>query len=232
MGFDSRWANNHFTLSKSGSTTTRRHHAGPGEVPAVRELELRRSQRLAEDPFAKRRELCLLDGHWDCEQRESGQLLEVSSCHWPVCSQRRTKNLPGCSHLVCRDPDSIRVIASAALDSVARRQKGVEALDELRIAGKKSRDTFDDTGCINTVSCQHLRMIRCGDRHIRSTLEVFHNVQESVINIWVINKLHFDLVKVAQRVLETIRWAAGLDRPALANRPLGPCTALGGTATG
>jgi len=31
--------------------------------------------------------------------------------------------------------------------------------------------------------------------------EIFHNIKEAIVYIWLVDKLNFDLVKVAQRIL-------------------------------
>lgn len=37
--------------------------------------------------------------------------------------------------------------------------------------------------------------------HIRLTLEVLHNIEEPVVDIGLVMKLHLDLVQVGQRIL-------------------------------
>lgn len=123
----------------------------------------------------------------------------------------------------CGDANGVWVIASAALDFIARRQEGVEALYQIGIAGEKGGDAFNDARSVNTErgvsvmqgkGCRVVSVIQgkgCrvynvmqgkGRRvHIRSTLEVLHDVQESVINIWMVNELDLDLIEVAEGVL-------------------------------
>ena len=40
-----------------------------------------------------------------------------------------------------------------------------------------------------------------GRRHTRLAFEVFHDIQELVINLGFINETDFDLVKITQRIL-------------------------------
>jgi hypothetical protein len=42
---------------------------------------------------------------------------------------------------------------------------------------------------------------RSGLKNVRLTFEIFHNIKESIVHIWLISKLDLDLVKVAERVL-------------------------------
>lgn len=167
---------------------------------------------------------------------EQGSFLIVSVlCRSRGARRNRSRcwhGLDCCSHRR-RYADSVRIVARAALDSVTRRQEGVEALNKLGVTGEEGRDTFDDARCVNTVSSQHLRRVGCGDRHIRPAFEVLHDVQESVVNIWVVDKLDLDLVEVAQGILWTIssvkgrgmgepnirsEWAAGPGRHLLLER--------------
>ena len=37
--------------------------------------------------------------------------------------------------------------------------------------------------------------------HLRLALEVLHDVEESIIHIWLVDKLDLDLVEVAQSIL-------------------------------
>lgn len=39
------------------------------------------------------------------------------------------------------------------------------------------------------------------DCNLRLAFEVFHNVQESIVYVWLIGKLNLDLVEVAERIL-------------------------------
>jgi hypothetical protein len=49
-----------------------------------------------------------------------------------------------------RDADAVGVVAEAALDAVSRRQKGVEALDEIGMSGEELGDAVDDSGGVDT----------------------------------------------------------------------------------
>lgn len=36
---------------------------------------------------------------------------------------------------------------------------------------------------------------------LRLTFEVFHNIQEFIVHVWLVGKLHFDLVEIAKSIL-------------------------------
>ena len=44
--------------------------------------------------------------------------------------------------------------------------------------------------------------------NLRLTLKVFHNVQKAVIYVRMITELHFDLIEIAQSVLQKIKSAS------------------------
>ena len=43
----------------------------------------------------------------------------------------------------------------------------------------------------------------------RLRFEVFHNIQESIVDFWLITKAHLDLIQVAECILEEVSVAAG-----------------------
>lgn len=48
------------------------------------------------------------------------------------------------------DSNSIRVVAGSALNSIARGQKRIEALDQIWVASEQLRNTVNNAGCINS----------------------------------------------------------------------------------
>ena len=84
-----------------------------------------------------------------------------------------------------RDVYRSRVFTSTALDAIPRRQKGVEALDELRITREEIADPANNTR-----------------RIYRTGLEVLHDVEEFVVDVWVIRELDFHLVEITQCVVQ------------------------------
>lgn len=89
-----------------------------------------------------------------------------------------------CSHR-SGDSDRIRVVTRSAFDPVSRRQERVKSLDELWITRKERTDSTDDAWGVDG-----------------SRLEVFHDVQETVVDVWMVGELDLDLVEVAQRVVQ------------------------------
>lgn len=81
--------------------------------------------------------------------------------------------------------DGIWVVVGTALDPIAKRQEGIEALDELGVTCEQGADPTDDARGINCAA-----------------LEVLHYVQEAVVHVRMVCKLHLDLVEVAQRVIQ------------------------------
>ena len=83
------------------------------------------------------------------------------------------------------DSDRIRVVTSSTFDPVSRRQERVKSLDQLWIAGKQLADSSYDAWGVNS-----------------TTLEVLHYIQEAVVDVRVIGELDFDLIEIAQGIIE------------------------------
>ena len=83
------------------------------------------------------------------------------------------------------DSDRIRVVASSTFDPVSRRQERVESLDQLGIAGKQLADSSNYAWSVDG-----------------ATLKVLHYIEEAIVNVRVISELYFDLIKIAQGVVE------------------------------
>lgn len=71
------------------------------------------------------------------------------------------------------------------LDAIPVGQEGVEALDQIRIAGKERADSSNNTRCVDCAA-----------------LEVLHNVQEAIVHVRLISKLHLDLIQIAQGIIQ------------------------------
>lgn len=102
----------------------------------------------------------------------------------------------------CGDSNCIGVVASAAFDSVTRRQKCVKALNQIWVAGEELRNAINDTWCVNT-ELVLLAVSPVTDQNLHSRLgfEILHNVKKPVVNIGLVVKLNFDLVQVRQGIL-------------------------------
>jgi hypothetical protein len=50
-----------------------------------------------------------------------------------------------------RYANAVRVVAESTLDAVSGRQKSVEALDQIRVAGEELGDSIDDTRGVNAI---------------------------------------------------------------------------------
>lgn len=92
--------------------------------------------------------------------------------------------LDGCAH-GCGHSDTIRIVVGTALNAIAGRQEGVEPLDEVWIPRKQRTDSTNDARGIDGTA-----------------LEVLHDVEEAIVDVGVIGELDFDLVEVAQRVVQ------------------------------
>ena len=85
---------------------------------------------------------------------------------------------------------------------------------------KELRDAVDDTGCINTAQVlaadPNMRRSMTGSANgqgiLRLALEIFHNIEESVIDIWLVSELNLDLVEVAESILQINRSVLKLSR--------------------
>lgn len=97
---------------------------------------------------------------------------------------RLRHRLHGRAHGCC-DSDGVGIVASSTFYAVARRQESVKSLDQFRIAGEQLANSSNDPGSIDGTA-----------------LEIFHYIKEAVVNIRVIGELHFDLIKIAQSVVE------------------------------
>ena len=98
------------------------------------------------------------------------------------------------------DSDGIRIVAGATLDAVARRQKGIETLNQFRVAGEQRRHALNNAGSVDANNAVSM-LVGIWMMNIRSALEIFHDVQEPVVDVRMVDELHLDLVEVAQRVL-------------------------------
>ena len=84
-----------------------------------------------------------------------------------------------------RHSNRVRIVVSTTLNPIARRQEGVEALDEVWIARKERADPSNHSRSVDG-----------------ATLKVLHDVQESVVHVRLVGELHFHLVKIRQGVVQ------------------------------
>jgi len=122
--------------------------------------------------------------------------------------------LNGGAHWRCNS-DGVRIIASAAFDSIARWQEGVEALDQIGMASKELRDAVNNPGSIDGLA-----------------LEIFHNIKKAVIHIGLVVKLYFNLVQIGQGIVQN--WLLAMGNAALRlllRLALASSSASGTTAT-
>jgi hypothetical protein len=89
-----------------------------------------------------------------------------------------------CAHR-CGDSDGVGIVASSAFNPITWREERVKSLDKLRITGKQLTDSSNHAGGIDS-----------------STLEILHDIKEAVVDIRVIRKLNFNLVQIAQSVVQ------------------------------
>lgn len=54
--------------------------------------------------------------------------------------------------------------------------------------------------------------IASGQGIIRLALEIFHNIEESIIDVWLVGELDFNLVEVAEGILQINRSVLNLSR--------------------
>lgn len=100
------------------------------------------------------------------------------------------------------DSDRIWIIPSAGFYPVTRGKKGVESLDEIGVSSKQARYPIDHTGRIYPAGLVSCIQGSCDPRNLRSTLKVFHDVEETIVDIWRFVELDLDLIKVAQSILD------------------------------
>lgn len=106
------------------------------------------------------------------------------------------------------------------VDSVTRRQEGIETLDKDRMAAKQLRHPFNHSRCVNPVQLwlEFVPNHSSGREDRRLSLEVLHDlvtgpfhqptpprmlfpnahIQELVINIWLLGELRLDIVQIRQ----------------------------------
>jgi len=94
----------------------------------------------------------------------------------------------------------------------ARREECVETLDEVTMALEEVGDALNDARCVDTVakkkkkeklSTQEDEQAASRNRPLR--LEVFHDVEELIVNFGLVVELDLDLVEVRQGVLDIER---------------------------
>lgn len=95
-----------------------------------------------------------------------------------------------------RHPDRVRIVVRTTFDAVARRQESVEPLDEVRVAREQRADSADHAGRINGAA-----------------LEILHDIEEAVVNVWLVGELHLHLVEIRQGVVEDRLLALALSLP-------------------
>lgn len=78
----------------------------------------------------------------------------------------------------------VHQVVGLHLDFVSRRQKGVEAHDEVGVTLKELGHSTDHTRRVNTLR-----------------LKLFHDIQKVIVNLWLTSKLQLHLVQVGQGVL-------------------------------
>lgn len=64
---------------------------------------------------------------------------------------------------------------------------------------------FNHAGCINAVVINECLALCVDQLYLRLALEVFHYVQELVIDVRIVREAHFDLVKIGQSVSDIQR---------------------------
>lgn len=75
----------------------------------------------------------------------------TSRLHVEVVCTRRSSNA-----------DGVRVIFGATLDAITRGEKSIKSLDQRRMTVEKTRNTLDDTGCIDTAAVVSQEMLKGG----------------------------------------------------------------------
>lgn len=68
------------------------------------------------------------------------------------------------------------------------------------MAREEFGDTVDDAGCIDSKESQSILNF-VNHRNSRLALEIFHDIEEPIIHIGLIGKLHLDLIKVTESIL-------------------------------
>mmetsp|Transcript_71794 Transcript_71794/g.119457 ORF Transcript_71794/g.119457 Transcript_71794/m.119457 type:complete len:412 (+) Transcript_71794:972-2207(+) len=118
---------------------------------------------------------------WDCAHRRWRYLRHVHS--WGRLSRRATvARRLGAGHprwILELDPWLVLVITE--LDLVTRWQERVEAEDQLAMAVKELEHTVYDTRGVDALR-----------------LELFHNIKELIVDVWLFLKFHLHLVKVCK----------------------------------
>ena len=71
------------------------------------------------------------------------------------------------------------------LNLVSRWEKSVEAHDELRVASEEAGNASNDSGRVDALA-----------------LKLLHDVEEVVVDLWLVAKLELDLVQVGERVFD------------------------------
>jgi hypothetical protein len=116
----------------------------------------------------------------------------------------------------CSDGDKIALAGiQAALDAIARGQEGVEALDEAGMATEEGGNPLDDARGIYGLALELKRRRRKESRAIsarwtrmRAVSEmslatyVFHDIEETIVDIGMLCELDLDLVQVGERILD------------------------------
>ena len=83
------------------------------------------------------------------------------------------------------DPDGVGIVSSSTFNAISRWKERIKSLDQLRVAGKQLADPSDHTGSIDGTA-----------------LEVFHDIQEAVVDIGMVGELNLDLVEIAQSIVQ------------------------------
>lgn len=104
-----------------------------------------------------------------------------------------------------RDSYTIRIVLQATFNSISRWQKRIEALDKVRVSREQLRDAANHARSIDTIIQSEPQTSSIfevkSNSDLRLAFEIFHDVKKSVIDVWLLRELDFDLIQVAQRVL-------------------------------
>jgi hypothetical protein len=80
------------------------------------------------------------------------------------------------------------------------------------MAGKELRYSLDNSWCVDAEAISAYPPARLfkkkkkkkasvSQRNSRLTLEIFHDIKKPIVYIWLLGKLHLDLVQVAEGIL-------------------------------
>lgn len=122
----------------------------------------------------------------------------------PFCLTSATRDLlHRCSHR-SRHSDGIWVVTGTAFYPVAWRQESIKSLDQIRMSRKQLGYSVDNAGGVDPIACCQSNSASRARRNSRLALEIFHDVQESIVHIGLVVELNLDLVQVGEGILKRI----------------------------